>query len=115
MENWGVDNLHLHGQLEWVNALTTYTGAYIGGNYGDLVMKNRATDVDVDVRIGKGFETFRDAMPTPHVGLGWRYWRASRAARAATARTITMPMPVPMPVPVPVPARCCNIRRPRIE
>lgn len=74
MENWGVDNLYLHGSLKWVNALTTYTGSYIGGAYGDLVQKDRASVVNVDVRIGKGFDVFDDVMLTPYAGLGWRDW-----------------------------------------
>lgn len=74
MENWGVDDLYLFGQFKWVNATTTYTGAYIGGTYGDLVQKSGASTVNVDFRVGKGFAIFDGTMLTPYAGLGWRNW-----------------------------------------
>jgi len=74
MQNWIVDNFYLYGQFKWVNSPTTYTGAYIGGTYGDLVQRNGATVLGADFRIGEGFAVYDRAMVTPYAGFGFRNW-----------------------------------------
>lgn len=67
------ENPYLYLSWSWVNGLVNYASLDNNGNpvYG---LQSRATIQDYTFRLGKGFETARNVMLTPYLGIGGHFW-----------------------------------------
>ncbi len=74
VSHMGPEYDYIHVELDRVNGSTTYTGAFIGGQFGSVVRQSSATLTDLSGRFGKGFAFGDEFMATPYAELGWHQW-----------------------------------------